>query len=125
MDYSSPAPAAQPATAPDLTGEVRTLRLAVGVMLVALVILAASLGVYLFRQVAMLRRQSEAAGNAATQAYQHYKQNIEGPAVQFEKNLQEFARTNADLQLRIAKFFPSGAQTPPPVPQANGAPAPR
>jgi hypothetical protein len=111
MDYTAPASPSPTVPPPDTGRELRELRLAMGVTLVSLVILAGSLGVYLFRQVSMLRRQNDTATRAANQAFQHYKQNIESQAVRFEQALVEFSKTHTDLQPRIAKYF-----------QAAGAP---
>lgn len=109
MDYPAPASPSTTVVPPDSGRDLRELRLAMGVTLVSLIILAGSLGVYLFRQVSMLRRQNDTATRAANQAFQHYKQNIESQAVRFEQSLLEFAKTHTDLQPRIAKYFQPGA----------------
>jgi hypothetical protein len=84
------------------------LRLAVSLMLVALIISSGSLGVFLFRQVTLLRRQVESATRLAAQSYQTYKEQVEPRAAAFERQIKDFARTNADFQLRIARYFPEG-----------------
>ncbi len=97
----------------------------------ALVPVAGCLLLFFFRQVSLLRRQVENASRIATQAVSNYKEGLEQPALQFERQLQEFARTNPDFQVRIARFFaPAGSPTtagaatnPPPEAQPPTVPA--
>ncbi len=96
-----------------LQREVRVLRLALSLTLVSLVILSGSLGAYLYRQDALLRRQVEVSNRASSQALQHYKEQVEPKAVAFEQELMLFARSNADFQVRIGKYFPNGFSSPP------------
>lgn len=115
MDFPSPSPVPRASSAPviDVPGELRVLRLAVSLMLVALIISSGSLGVYLFRQVTLLRRQVDSASRLAAQSYQNYKEQVEPRALAFERQLLDFARTNADFQIRLARYFPEGFETPP------------
>ncbi len=100
MDFPESAPSADALTpGGDLQREVRILRAVVNLVLVALIILSGSLLLFFFRQVSLLRRQVEAASRVATQAVSNYKEGLEQPALQFERQLQEFARTNPEFQL--------------------------
>lgn len=106
--HASPSPAPSGPASSDLQRDLNALRLAFSLTLVALVVLSGSLAVYLFRQDVLLRRQVESASRVSAQAYQHYKDQIEPQAVAFERQLMEFARSNADFQLQISKYFPNG-----------------
>ncbi len=123
MDFPTGSPTSRPSSAPviDVHGELRVLRLAVSLMLVALIISSGSLGVYMFRQVTLLRRQVETANRLAAQSYQNYREQVEPRALAFERQIKDFARTNADFQLRIGRYFPEGLDST--VPQAASVPA--
>lgn len=126
MDFPTGSPAPRSSSAPviDVPAELRVLRLAVSLMLVALIISSGSLGVYLFRQVTLLRRQVDNASRLAAQSYQNYKEQVEPRAVAFERQLKDFARTNADFQLRIARYFPEGFEASG-TPGSPGTPPPQ
>lgn len=97
----------------DLHREVRTLRLAVNIALVSLVILSGSIGIYLFRQVSLLRRQVEQTGRLAAQLAHNYNENVASTAQDFERQLKEFASTHPAFKQRIAKFYAPGTNPPP------------
>jgi hypothetical protein len=82
-------------------------------------------GVYLFRQVTLLRRQVAASTRMAQQMAQHFNLNVATQGMAFERQLLDFARTNPAFQDRIARFYASTstppAQFPPP---SGGTPAP-
>ncbi|MCC6234081.1 MAG: hypothetical protein IT580_15665 [Verrucomicrobiales bacterium] len=102
-----------PTSLDSLANDVRTLRLSVQVALVSLVILSAAIGLYLFRQVQMIRRQTEFSTRTAEQMAKNYTLNLATQAVDFERQLLEFAKKNPDLQARLAKFYPAHSGTPP------------
>lgn len=104
--------------------ELQSLRLTLQITVVALVILAGSIGIFIFRQVSLLRRQAEATGRQAQQLVQFYNTSVATQAVHFEKRIQDFALSNPDFRARIGKYFgqPEGTNTASPLPPA-GAPA--
>lgn len=107
--------------------ELRSLRLTLQILLVSLVIFGGSIGIYLFRQVSLLRRQAENTTRVAQQMVQNFNENLATPAQNFEKQLVEFARTNPDFQARIGKFFapnPSAADGAKTGPSNSPAEAP-
>ena len=109
----SPSPHA-PTTVDTLARDLASLRLSVQVALVSLVILSAAVGLYLFRQVSLLRRQAEFSHRTAEFMASNYNVNLATQAVEFERKLLEFARTNPDLQARLSKYYASTpASTPP------------
>src|SRR5690554_4329021 len=81
-------------TLESLEREVRSMRLAIQVALVSLVILSGSLGIYLFRQVSLLRRQTDTSMRTARQMVDHYNTHMATQAMAFERQLLEYARTN-------------------------------
>jgi hypothetical protein len=90
--------------------ELHTLRLTLQITLAALLILAGSVAILIFRQVSLLRRQADATARQAQQVAQIFNSTI-GPQAQiFENKLQAFAETNAEFKARIARFY--GASTP-------------
>lgn len=101
-----------------LEQDLGSLRLAVQIMLISLVILSGSVGIYLFRQVSLLRRQTETSGRLAQQMAQHFNVNLATQAQEFEKKLQAFAATNLDFQMRISRYFAPTLEATP----AQGAP---
>lgn len=123
MDPISPLPARSALTpsVQDLHRELSSLRLAVQIMLVSLVILTGALGVYLFRQVSLLRRQADASRRLAETMYQNYNLNVATQAQNLEKELLAFANTNAEFRARLARFYPSNAA---PATASASAPAP-
>lgn len=90
-----------------LQRDVHTLRLTLQITLVSLVILSGSLGVYLYRQVTLLKRQSEANQRSAQQMAQQFNSNFATQYYHFEQQLLSFARTNPELQSRLARFLVS------------------
>jgi hypothetical protein len=99
-------------TLESLDRDLRSLRLAIQVALVSLVILSGSLGVYLFRQVSLLRRQTEASLRTARQMVDHYNLNMATQALNFERQLIEYARTNPAFHERISRFYGPGMPRP-------------
>ncbi|MBL9136838.1 MAG: hypothetical protein JNK85_13280 [Verrucomicrobiales bacterium] len=87
--------------------ELHTLRLTLQITLVSLVILSGSIGVYLYRQVSLLKRQSEANQRSAQQMAHQFNSNFATQYYQFEQQLLSFARTNPELQARLARFLVS------------------
>ncbi len=135
-----------PPTVESLEQDLGSLRLSVQVALVSLVILSGAIGLYLFRQVSLLRRQAEFTQRTAQQMASNYNFNLATQAVDFERQLLEFAKSHPDLQTRLTKFFPGTAAgstpsssvppssvppslTPPagpaPTPTSTPAPAPK
>jgi hypothetical protein len=114
-DSSSPS---QPSSDASLAAEVRSLRIAVHIALVALVVLASALSVYFLRQVSLLRRQSQTSERIAEQMVQHYNLNVSTQAQTFEARLRDIADKDAELKARLAKFYAPSPQTssPPPPP---------
>ncbi len=107
----------------DTQRELQTLRLTLQITLAALVILAGSLGILVFRQVSLLRHQTEATTRQAQHAAQIFNSTIGPQAQSFEKRLQEFAETDPEFKARLARFYPPSetnppAQSPPSTPPA-------
>ncbi|MGE3310087.1 MAG: hypothetical protein AB7O66_08965 [Limisphaerales bacterium] len=99
----------------DTQRELQTLRLTLQITLAALVIFAGSLGILVFRQVSLLRRQTEATTRQAQHAAQVFNSTIGPQAQSFEKRLQEFAETDPEFKARLARFYPpSESATNPP-----------
>lgn len=90
-----------------LQREVHTLRLTLQITLVSLVILSGSIGVYLYRQVSLLKRQSLANQRSAQEMAQQFNSNFATQYYHFEQQIIAFARTNPDFQARIARFLVS------------------
>lgn len=114
LHSSSPSPHSS-ATVDSLAQDLASLRLSVQVALVSLVILSAAVGLYLFRQVSLLRRQAEFTHRTAELMASNYNVNLATQAVDFERKLLEFAKSNPDLQSRLSKYYAGGApsSTPP------------
>ena len=107
----------------DLLRELRTLRLAFHITLVSLIILSGSIGIYLFRQVSLLRRQVEQSARLATKLATDYNENVAPVAMEFERQLKEFAQTHPAFKQQIAKYYAPGTNSPPEA-AASPAPAP-
>lgn len=99
----------------DTQRELQTLRLTLQITLAALVILAGSLGILVFRQVSLLRHQTEATTRQAQHAAQIFNSTIGPQAQSFEKRLQEFAETDPEFKARLARFYPVRDQPASPV----------
>lgn len=110
-DLPSPTP---PTSDASLAAEVRSLRIAVHIALVALVVLASALSVYFLRQVSLLRRQSQNSARIAEQMVQHYNLNVSTQAQAFETRLLELADRDSELKARLAKFYAPSPQSSPP-----------
>ncbi len=129
-----PLPSLHPATA--VERELQSIRLALQISLAALVILAGSLGVYMFRQVSLLRRQTENATRQAQHLVNLFNTTVGPQAQAFEKRLHEFAQGDPEFQTRLSKYYPPRAgqspsdpqpgtpQTPAPSPTPSPTPAP-
>lgn len=93
--------------------ELQTLRLTIQITLAALVILAGSVGIMIFRQVSLLRRQTDATTRQAQHVSQIFESTIGPQAQAFEKLLREFAETDPEFKTRIARFYgpPDATQT--------------
>lgn len=91
-----------------LQREVSGLRVALQITLAALLILSGSVGVYLFRQVTLVRRQAELGTRTADEMTRNYRERVQPQAEAFEKKLLDFARTNTELRSRLAKYFLTG-----------------
>lgn len=102
--------------------EIQTLRLTLQISLGALVILAGSIGVYMFRQVDLLRRQADVTSRQAQQLAQVYNSSFGPQAQGFEQRVQAFAASDSNFLARIARFYgtPSGTTIPP---QTSAPPA--
>lgn len=128
MDFPLPAsnrPAASASPSPEaLQNEIRGLRLALLITLVALVVLGGGVGLFMYRQVMLLGRQTEATTRVAQQMVQNFNVNLKTQAQNFEKQLLDFARANPDLQARLAKYYSNGvpAAAAPTTPPAPGLP---
>lgn len=118
-DLSSPTP---PRSDASLAAEVRSLRIAVHIALVALVVLASALSVYFLRQVSLLRRQSQNSERVAEQLVQHYTLNVITQAQSFEARLREFAEKDPELKARLAKFYAPSPQSSSPPPSPSPTP---
>lgn len=125
MDFPLPAPnrpAAGTSPSPEvLQNEIRSLRLALLITLMALILLGGGVGLFMYRQVTLLGRQTDATTRVAQQMVQNFNVNLKTQAQNFEKQLLDFARANADFQARLAKYYSNGlpaaaAPTPPPAP---------
>lgn len=105
--------------------ELQSLRLTLQITLAALLILAGSLGILVFRQVSLLRRQAEATTRQAQHLGQIFSSTIGPQAQAFEKRLQEFAESDPILKTKIARYYgPPDTTNPPPTPSAQpGVPA--
>ncbi|MBX3748447.1 MAG: hypothetical protein KF833_24335 [Verrucomicrobiae bacterium] len=120
----SPSSASLGTSPPDprsLEHQVHALRLTLQVTLVSLVILSGALGIYLFRQVSLLRRQVETNARVAHQMATHFNLNVATQAMVFERQLVEFAKTNEAFRQRLTRFYPSNAA---PQPHASAPPSP-
>jgi hypothetical protein len=120
MDILTPTSSGRPDTMETLERDVRTLRLAVQIIVVSLVILSGSLGVYLFRQVSLLRRQVVASDRMARQMAHQFNVNMATQAAAIERQLLSFARTNPAFHAQIAKLYVANTAAPPA--QLNPAP---
>lgn len=107
MDLLNPPTPTGRSSQGSLERDLRTLRLTVQIMLVSLVILSGSLGLYLFRQVSLLRRQVDASSRMAHQMATHFNFNLKTQAMAFEKQLLDFGQTNPAFQQQIARYFVS------------------
>lgn len=105
----------------ELQRSVRSLRFALNVALLAMVLLSGSVSIYLFRQVSLLRRQVDTAGRTALQAARNYNENVLTQAVSFERQLLVFAQTNREFAARLVRFFPTPTNTPAATPGPEGA----
>ncbi len=120
MDFPNSSRAAEGTpTVEELQRTLRSLRFALNIALVSMVLLAGSVSIYLFRQVTLLRRQVETAGRTAVQAANHYNVNVLTQAVNFERALLTFSQTNAEFARRMARYFPQASNAPAP----SGPPA--
>ena len=99
----------------ELQRSLGALRFALKIALLAMVLIAGSVGIYLFRQVILLRREVEASQRTAMQAARNYNENVLTQAVNFERALLEFSRTNQEFAARLARYFPPAS--------SNAAPA--
>lgn len=107
----------------DLQRELRTLRLALTIALVSLVILSGSLGIYLLRQVLLLRRQVDQTSRVAAQLAKNYNENISGLAIDFERQLKEYAQSHPAFKQQISRYFAPGTNAAPETaPAATPAP---
>src|SRR5690606_20440983 len=84
MDHLTPSAGRIPSPRESFERELRPLRLTLQIVLVSLVIMGGSLGIFLFRQVTVLRRQVDATQRVAHQMVQHYNQNVRTQAMAFE-----------------------------------------
>jgi hypothetical protein len=125
MDILTPTSSSRSDGLDALERDVRTLRLAVQIIVVSLVILSGSLGVYLFRQVSLLRRQVIASDRMARQMAHQFNVNMATQAASIERQLLAFARTNPAFHAQIAKLY-VGTGSPPvqlnPSPLSPAAP---
>lgn len=95
--------------------EVRALRLALNIVLVSLLIFAGSIGVYLFRQVVLLRRQFATSSNLAQRMVEQFNRDLAPKAQVFEHQLREFAKTNPEFAAVMAKYSQSAPAPTAPV----------
>jgi len=117
-----PLPSLHPAIA--VERELQSIRLALQISLAALVILAGSLGVYMFRQVSLLRRQTENATRQAQHMVNLFNTTVGPQAQAFEKRLHEYAQGDPEFQTRLSKYYPPRAGQTPSDTQTGAAPAP-
>jgi len=85
--------------------ELQSLRLTLQITLAALLILAGSIAILIFRQVSLLRRQTDATARQAQHLVQIFNITIGPQAQAFENRLQSFAETNAEFKSRLARFY--------------------
>jgi hypothetical protein len=104
--------------------ELHTLRLTLQITLAALLILAGSVAILIFRQVSLLRRQTDATTRQAQQVAQIYNSTIGPQAQNFENKLLAFAETNAEFKTRIARFYGSSTPSNSPAPSNPTTTAP-
>lgn len=113
-----------PATLDSLDRDFRALRLTVQIMLISLVILSGALGLYIFRQVSLVRRQAENTLRVAQQMALHFNTTIATQAVAFENLLLEYSRTNPAFQARLSRFYnTSNAASPSASPDLDSKPS--
>jgi hypothetical protein len=115
-----PLPSLHPATA--VERELQSIRLALQISLAALVILAGSLGIYMFRQVSLLRRQTENATRQAQHLVNLFNTTVGPQAQAFEKRLHDYAQGDPEFQTRLSKYYPPRAGQSPSDPQTGAAP---
>jgi hypothetical protein len=105
---SSPTAGILPNDSASLRHELRALRVVVQISLVSLLIFGGSVGIYLFRQVTLVRRQAQLGMRTADDMLKNYQERVQPQAELFEKRLLEFARTNVEFQVRLSKYYPDG-----------------
>jgi len=105
--------------------EIQSLRLTLQISLGALVILAGSIGVYMFRQVDLLRRQADAASRQAQQLAHVYNSSFGPQAQGFEQRVQAFAASDSNFLARIARFYGPPTSTGATVLAPTPAPPPK
>lgn len=93
----------------DLAKSVAGLRSALHVVLIVLVVMTSALSIFLFRQVAMARRQV----SEATEYVLNYQRTTEPSIARFVGQLQVFARTNAEFAPILSKYATLSPQSGP------------
>ncbi|HMO63770.1 MAG TPA: hypothetical protein PKE47_00830 [Verrucomicrobiota bacterium] len=114
-------PASSPLAAGGDDAARRTVALQrqVNVLTFVLLVLAASVGVFMLRQVQLARRQANALQHAGQQVLAHYTGQIQEPAIRLEQELRALADTRPALAQFMGRFGPG---EPPPAPSAPASP---
>lgn len=91
----------------------------VNVLTFVLLVLAASVGVFMLRQVQLARRQANALQQTGQQVVSNYIGQIQEPALRLEQELRALAPTRPELARFMQRFGPG---EPPPAPAAPAVP---
>ncbi len=84
----------------ELKQSLRGLRILFNLVLILLLVLAGSLFLFLLREVSQIRRQTR----ELTQFVDNYNKNSVPAMLDFRAKLQEFAKTNPDFRLILARY---------------------
>lgn len=103
----------------DAARRAAALQRQVNVLTFVLLVLAASVGVFMLRQVQLARRQANALQQAGQQAVSNYTGQLQEPALRLEQELRALAATRPELARFMQRFGPG---EPPPAPAAPASP---
>ena len=108
-DPSLSAPSENNAGRPPLEAEYQALRVQVQGIIIALVVMAGSLNVYLWKQLSLVNHQAI----ELTQFMTDYTGKKAPPMDQFVTGLRDFGKTHPDIQPILSKYLSNVAATNP------------
>ena len=111
-------PEAQPKDHSDLSNRVQTLRSALLMVIAAILLLTGTFFIFLFREVILIRRQSEELSRIVLD----YQKTAVPQLQEFKGKLHDFAKTNPNFAPVYSKYF--GTNAPEPAPNINKLPNP-